>query len=119
MNRILCNDVKYNLQETLREITFYWTFYCNVLRLFTHLECPRGLFGLYCENQCHCADTGERCDGKTGHCVSGCSDGWAGDDCNTRENLSIYSKRMYIEFVNILPLYYKIITDYLFYDCVL
>merc|ERR1719239_1893299 len=49
-------------------------------------DCPSGLHGLYCEYQCHCADSGEKCNAKTGSCSSGCAAGWSGDDCNTPDD---------------------------------
>ena len=98
----------------------------DILQRFTpfhiFLDCPSGLHGLYCEYQCHCADSGEKCNAKTGSCSSGCAAGWSGDDCNTPDDTQFAGAAagwwMWIEFVNILPLHLKIKTDYIFYDVV-
>jgi len=59
--------------------------YCSI----KSCDCPSGLHGLYCEYQCHCADSGEKCNAKTGSCSSGCAAGWSGDDCNTPDDTQL------------------------------
>ena len=53
------------------------------IRCFVSLatECEDGHFGVFCDGTCHCSSGS--CDKTTGHCPSGCADGWSGANCQT------------------------------------
>ncbi|GFS07091.1 fucolectin-related protein [Elysia marginata] len=56
---------------------------CEV-KVFGEVSCPRGWFGLACENQCNCVNqTG--CFVHSGRCTSGCAVGYTGEDCKSSE----------------------------------
>ncbi|CAH1243138.1 TIE1 [Branchiostoma lanceolatum] len=44
-------------------------------------DCPDGMYGAGCTQTCHCAN-GAACDKKTGACLGGCLEPWAGDSCH-------------------------------------
>ncbi|XP_046547581.1 multiple epidermal growth factor-like domains protein 10, partial [Haliotis rubra] len=44
-------------------------------------ECADGSFGSGCSSWCYCRNTSEVCDKTTGHCESGCKDGYTGTGC--------------------------------------
>ncbi|XP_078574846.1 uncharacterized protein LOC144861038 isoform X2 [Branchiostoma floridae x Branchiostoma japonicum] len=45
--------------------------------------CAEGTFGPACSDTCHCLNGNSYCNHVTGACLSGCTDGWAGSDCQT------------------------------------
>ncbi|XP_067685393.1 multiple epidermal growth factor-like domains protein 10 [Haliotis asinina] len=45
--------------------------------------CSDGWFGDDCDKQCHCLDNKEVCDKINGHCLSGCTPGFNGINCQT------------------------------------
>ncbi|XP_038066566.1 multiple epidermal growth factor-like domains protein 6 [Patiria miniata] len=48
-------------------------------------ECPAGTFGAECTQSCHCQSGA--CNGFTGECLgaSGCSTGWSGTNCQSKQ----------------------------------
>lgn len=45
------------------------------------VECPPGLFGHKCSEQCHCKG-GVACTNEHGICPDGCMSGYSGPQCN-------------------------------------
>jgi len=47
------------------------------------IVCPNGRFGDHCQYPCgHCKKTAPACQVQTGACLSGCDDGWKGQNCD-------------------------------------
>jgi len=64
------------------------------LKLIVHVcsaECADGYFGHLCNNVCHCHDETEVCDKVTGHCESGCMAGRTDTDCQTGQNIALFT----------------------------
>ncbi|XP_025111001.1 receptor-type tyrosine-protein phosphatase kappa-like [Pomacea canaliculata] len=53
---------------------------CNLRRC----PCPDYLYGDGCMNQCHCYNSSEICDRRSGVCRSGCAAGWVGKSCDKK-----------------------------------
>jgi len=68
-------------------------------RVMLILECPRGRWGVGCEEICHCQHS-SNCDPVTGQCV--CLPGWFGPDCshgNTHTHTHIHKHARIHSFV--------------------
>ena len=64
----------------------------------TLADCPKGKFGISCENNCssrNCKGSSASCHGLTGKCQEGCKPGWIGKDCSER-SMSVISIHKYM-----------------------
>ena len=57
--------------------------YLNLKKCLHFTECPMGLYGPNCQNNCslYCA-VSKQCDFVTGECIGGCQAGWKGSKCD-------------------------------------
>ena len=78
------------------------------------LDCPEGLYGSKCLQNCSmtCGDPG-KCDIMTGHCIGGCQVGWTGAMCEKGNDLTVKNTRTH--FYTFKTLYLRTINGYLSY----
>ena len=87
----LVND-KILPHDSNRTSAGYNVFNCNKYSLFWHVipvfsECISGTYGINCESQCNTC-VHRICDRQDGRCTYGCIEGFKGDDCHLKVDVS-------------------------------
>ena len=62
----------------------YFQVYIINLYLLLITDCDDFLYGIQCLGRCNCLNPTEICNTMTGHCKSGCPNGWFGSSCNSK-----------------------------------